>query len=133
MFMMVLAAIRLRATVLIALECCSILTSLQLFLCLILQRRSDRLLPSEGMFVTITTFAILIGVFRATTLASWAGLLRWPPMDSLRILFIISGFYLEALWVIVQIALYFTEKRHFLVFVCQVLRVVKFADQSTVQ
>jgi hypothetical protein len=109
---------RIRAQVLIALECGSILTSLQLFICLVLQGHSDRLLPSEGMFVTIATFATLIGVFRATTLANWAGLLGWPPINSLRILFIISGFYLEALWVIVQISLYFTEKRHFLVFVC---------------
>ena len=112
---------RVRATrVLIALECGSIFTSLQLFVCLVLQRHSGRLLPSEGMFITISTFASLIGVCRAITLAKWAGLLRWPPIDSLRMLFIISGLYLETLWVIVQIALHFTEQRHFLVFVCQV-------------
>jgi hypothetical protein len=73
------------------------------------------------MVITISIFTFLIGLFRLLALANWCGVLGWPPMDSLMIIFVMGGRYLETLWTIVQISLRFTDSQHSFVMVFQII------------
>jgi hypothetical protein len=73
------------------------------------------------MIFTISIFTLLIGLSRLSALANWWGVPWWPPMDSLMIIFVMGGRYLETLWTIVQISLRFTDSRHSFVLVFQII------------
>ena len=100
-------------------ECGATIASVSLLLFMIVSKPWTDTMSSYSRILIIAALTTLIGLVRTVIITSWCGILKWPSTNSLRLVFIVGGYYLQVLWTVVQISLRLNEEGHFFISVCE--------------